>query len=83
VTIERASASDLALMQKFWKDREAAGEVLEAWSIDNPLRTYLFNERRKEIKAQLGREPDELEGLHGSDPKNYLSIVSTGFRTDL
>jgi len=70
-------------MQKFWKDRKAAGEVLEAWSVDNPLRNYVFNERRKEIKQQLGREPDELEGLHGSDPKNYLSIVSTGFRTDL
>jgi len=83
VTIERAAASDLALMQKFWKDREGSGGVVEAWSIDNPLRTWKFNERRKELQQQLGRTPDELEGLHGSDPNNYISIVSGGFRTDL
>jgi len=83
VTIERAAASDLALMQKFWKDREGSGEVLEAWAIDNPLRTWKFNERRKELQQQLGRAPDELEGLHGSDPNNYISIVSGGFRRDL
>jgi len=83
VTIERAAASDLALMQKFWKERNGSGEVVEAWSIDNPLRTYKFNERRKELQEQLGRLPDELEGLHGSDPNNYISIVSGGFRTDL
>ena len=29
------------------------------------------------------RAVEELEGLHGSDPKNYISIVSGGFRTDL
>ena len=46
---------------------------MEAWSIDNPLRTWKFN----------GRAPDELEGLHDSDPKNYISIVSGGFRIDL
>merc|ERR1719503_118391 len=72
---ERAAASDLALMQKFWKDREGSGGVVEAWSIDNPLRTWKFNERRKELQQQLGRTPDELEGLHGSDPNNYISIV--------
>merc|ERR1719444_85450 len=83
VTIERAAASDLALMQKFWKERNGSGEVVQAWSIDNPLRTYKFNERRKELQEQLGRSPDELEGLHGSDPNNYISIVSGGFRTDL
>jgi len=83
VTIERGSTSDLALMKKFWQDREGSGEVIEAWSIDNPLRTWKFDERRKELEEQLGRSPDELEGLHGSDPNNYLSIIQGGFRSDL
>merc|ERR1712137_672746 len=83
VTIEQATSSDLALMKKFWTDREASGTVTAAWSIDNPYRTYIFNMRRCELQQKLGRDPDQLEGLHGSSPENYISIVSEGFRSDL
>jgi len=83
VTIERATASDLALMKKLWQERQGSGEVEAAWSIDNPLRTLKFFERRQELEDLLGRAPDELEGFHGSDPNNYLSIVQGGFRSDL
>jgi len=83
VTIERASASDLALMRKLWKERQGNGEVVAAWSVDNPLRAWNFFERRSELEQVLGRAPDELEGFHGSNPQNYLPIVQNGFRSDL
>jgi len=83
VTIESASASDLALMRKLWQERQGNGEVVEAWSVDNPLRAWTFFERRSELEKSLGRAPDELEGFHGSNPQNYLSIVQNGFRSDL
>merc|ERR1719223_955549 len=83
VTIECASASDLALMRKLWQERQGSGEVLAAWSVDNPLRAWKFFERRSALEKSLGRAPDELEGFHGSNPQNYLSIVQNGFRSDL
>jgi len=57
--------------------------VVDAWKVDNPLLTYKFKQRRDELKLILGREPDVIEGFHGSAPKNYLSIVDAGFREDL
>lgn len=57
-----------------------SGQRVEtAWVVDNPLLTYEYFERRKELKADLGRDPDELQGFHGTDPSNVLSIAQTGF----
>eukprot|EP00933_Yihiella_yeosuensis_P077127 TRINITY_DN872_c0_g1_i1.p1 TRINITY_DN872_c0_g1~~TRINITY_DN872_c0_g1_i1.p1 ORF type:complete len:1088 (-),score=219.80 TRINITY_DN872_c0_g1_i1:370-3633(-) len=97
VSITRAGAGDLAHLQNLWQERINAGQffgygysceyasnlITEAWSIDNPLLSWRFSERRKELKQSLGRDPDELDGFHGSAPSNYLSIVQGGFRSDL
>lgn len=83
VAIERASASTLAHIQKLWQERGGRGEVLEAWSIDNPLLAWNFTERKKQVEQSLGRSSDLIEGWHGSNPNNYLSIVQSGFRSDL
>jgi len=82
VTIERASGSSLAYLQKLWQERGGPGQVLEAWSIDNPLLAYKFRERKAEIERVLGRS-DLLEGFHGSSEQNFLPIVQQGFRSDL
>jgi len=83
VSVARTSASDLAWLQKIWADRAGLGSVSEAWSIDNPLATYRFKERKRVIERELGRQPDELDGFHGSSPDNYLPIIQVGFRSDL
>ena len=95
VTIARASATDLAWLQTLWEERSQDHHhhychgysqdrgVVAAWSIDNPLLSWRFAERRKELKGLLRRDPDELDGFHGSAPQNYLSIIQGGFRSDL
>jgi len=83
VTIVRASASDLAMLKQLWGERGGNGGVTEAWSVDNPLLSYRFRERKRQLDGELGRPADELDGFHGSNPSNYLSIVQGGFRSDL
>ncbi|CAE7291038.1 unnamed protein product, partial [Symbiodinium sp. CCMP2456] len=94
VTIARASATDLAWLQNLWDERSQdhyhynygysqERGVVAAWSIDNPLLSWRFAERRKDLKRLLRRDPDELDGFHGSAPQNYLSIIQGGFRSDL
>jgi len=51
----------------------------EAWTVDNPLLTYEYHQRRSELRQSLRREPDELQGFHGTHPSNVLSIAQTGF----
>merc|ERR1719230_1242816 len=62
-----------------WAMRGGNGEVLQAWKVDNPLRTHLFRERRENLKALMGREADGLEGFHGTHPDAVLSICENGF----
>ena len=95
VTIARASATDLAWLRTLWEERSQDHhqhychgysqdrDVVAAWFIDNPLLSWRFAERRKELKQLLRRDPDELDGFHGSAPQNYLSIIQGGFRSDL
>jgi len=47
--------------------------------VDNPLLTYKFKQRLDQLKSILKREPDVLEGFHGTAPVNVVSIASTGF----
>jgi len=54
-------------------------ELLEAWKVDNPLRTHLFRERRVLLKELLGREADGLEGFHGTHPDAVIPICEGGF----
>merc|ERR1712048_1531253 len=83
VSITKCTAGDVTRLKELWSSRQADGEVVAAWKVDNPLLTYKFQERRKELKRMLGREPEFIEGFHGSSPGNYLSIVDSGFREDL
>uniref|UniRef100_A0A7S2INF5 Poly [ADP-ribose] polymerase n=1 Tax=Zooxanthella nutricula TaxID=1333877 RepID=A0A7S2INF5_9DINO len=41
--------------------------------------THHYHERRRALTARLQREPDELQGFHGTRPVNVLSIAQTGF----
>lgn len=79
VTVERCGASQLANLQSLWEERGACGKVLEAWRLDNPLCTFRFHARRDELKMELGRSPDELQGFHGTHPDNVISICKNGF----
>lgn len=79
VTIERCSASQLADLKTLWEEREGSGEVLEAWRVDNPLLAWNFHARRAELKRELGRDPDDLQGYHGTHPTCVLPISQNGF----
>merc|ERR1712241_559019 len=91
VSIERCNRAELTRLQNLWLERQShqmpgggracSGEVLEAWKVDNPLLAYEFKVRRDELKRELGREADKLEGFHGTHPDNIISICSTGFDT--
>ena len=59
--------------------RGGCGQLLEAWKVDNPLRTYRFKERRESLKKLLGREADGLEGFHGTHPDAVIPICQDGF----
>jgi hypothetical protein len=79
MTITACGKSELSLLQELWRAREASGSVTAAWKIDHPVRSEQFASRRKELAAQLGREPDSLKGFHGTHPDNILSICENGF----
>jgi len=79
VSVDVCSAGDLALLQKLWQEREAHGNVEQAWKVDNPLRAWKCQERKKELEREMGRSPDMLEGFHGTHPDNILSICRNGF----
>jgi len=53
--------------------------VHEAWRLNNPRLAWVYSKRRRELKKSLPKEPDELEGFHGSYEGNLISIVSNGF----
>jgi len=79
VTVQRCGASQLAHLRTLWQEREAHGYVEDAWAVDNPLLTWRFHARRRDLTRQLGRSPDELEGYHGTHPDNVLAICQDGF----
>lgn len=79
VSISRCGAGELSTLQALWSERGGRGDVEAAWIVDNPLLTYHYHERRSELKRELRREPDELQGFHGSHPSNFLSISQMGF----
>lgn len=79
VTIERCTASQLSDLQRLWEERQGRNRVLEAWKVDNPLLSYNFMERYKSLKQELGRNPDELQGFHGTHPSCVISICEGGF----
>lgn len=89
VSIQRCNRAELTRMQNLWLERQGAdsavvgrdcsGEVLEAWRVDNPLLSFQYAQRRKDLRESLRREPSKLEGYHGTMPENILSICSNGF----
>lgn len=79
VSISRCGAGELSTLQALWSERGGRGQVEAAWVVDNPLLTHHYHERRGELKTELRREPDELQGFHGTHPDNVLSIAQTGF----
>merc|ERR1719343_1969601 len=89
VSIERCNRAELTRLQNLWLERQSQqmpgggrrcyGQVLEAWKVDNPLLAYQFKARRDELKRELGREADKLDGFHGTHPDNIISICSSGF----
>jgi hypothetical protein len=79
ITIEKASAADMSRLKQLWSMRGAQGELVDVWKVDNPLRTYLFRQRREKLKQVLGREADGLEGFHGTRPEAVVPICENGF----
>mmetsp|Transcript_75751 Transcript_75751/g.118393 ORF Transcript_75751/g.118393 Transcript_75751/m.118393 type:complete len:769 (+) Transcript_75751:3-2309(+) len=80
MTIEKCTAGDLTRLRQLWQMRGAAGSVEAAWKVDNPLRTYAYTKRRAQLREELGnKEPDGLEGFHGTHPDAVISICDTGF----
>mmetsp|Transcript_50943 Transcript_50943/g.162995 ORF Transcript_50943/g.162995 Transcript_50943/m.162995 type:complete len:1120 (+) Transcript_50943:53-3412(+) len=79
VSISPCAAGELSSLADLWSERGGRGRLVEAWIVDNPLLTYNYHERRRQLKNELGREPDELQGFHGTHPDNVLSISQTGF----
>jgi hypothetical protein len=79
VKVERCNPSDLSWLQSLWKEREANGNVVEAWKVENPLLAHHFRERRDDLKRELGHLPHDLQGFHGTHPDNILSICENGF----
>jgi len=77
--ITPASPAELTQLQKLWTDRGGQGCLAEAWSLDNPKLSWIYNRRRLELSEQLAKDPDELEGFHGSLQANFLSIMTHGF----
>lgn len=79
VSISPCAAGELSSLADLWSERGGRGIVVGAWIVDNPLLTHTYHERRRQLKSELGREPDELQGFHGTHPDNVLSISKTGF----
>lgn len=79
MSISQCAAGELSTLSELWRGRGGCGELAAAWIVDNPLLTHYYHKRRKELKDELGREPDELQGFHGTHPNNVLSIAQTGF----
>lgn len=79
MTIASASAAELSVLKKTWADRGGYGELVQAWKVTNPLRSWAFARKRFQLRKILGEEPDELEGFHGSAEQNILSICANGF----
>merc|ERR1719181_455856 len=79
MTVENASAADFTRLKQMWIMRGGQGELVQAWKVDNPLRTYRFTDRRKSLKAIMGREADGLEGFHGTHPDAVVPICESGF----
>jgi len=79
VRIAPASSTEHAQLRKLWADRGGRGTVHEAWVVHNPRLAWIYNKRRRELAKRISRNPDELEGFHGSLQDNYLSIVTNGF----
>lgn len=79
MTIKRCTGTEFDQVAKLWRERGGRLEVLAAWAIDNPHRTWNYRSRRADLQKQLGRPPAELRGFHGSHPANILSISEKGF----
>jgi len=79
VSISQCAPGELSNLADLWSERGGRGQVVEAWIVDNPLLSYHYHERRSELKNELRREPDELQGFHGTHPTNVLSIAQSGF----
>lgn len=79
VSISACSAGELSSLAGLWSERGGSSTLVGAWKVDNPLLTHRYHERRQQLKAELGREPDELQGFHGTHPGNVISISETGF----
>jgi len=79
MSVTSCSASELTRLQDLWISRRGRGEVMAAWKVDNDWLTYKFKQRLEQLRGLLGREPDVLEGFHGTSPENVLSICDGGF----
>lgn len=67
------------MLRKLWEEREGHRTIEQAWKVDNPLLAYKYQARKKELAQELGRQPDTLDGFHGTHPDNILSICRGGF----
>jgi len=67
------------MLRKLWADRDGRGDIDQAWKVENPLLAWQFQERKRTLIGELGRQPDTLEGFHGTHPDNILSICRGGF----
>lgn len=79
VTIERCTPSQFSDLSKLFEEREGSCDVEDAWKVDNPRLTWNFHQRRRQLEQLLGREPDELQGFHGTSPENIIPICQDGF----
>jgi hypothetical protein len=79
MTIENCSVADLTRLKQMWTMRGGSGELVQAWKVDNPLRTHLYRERRETLKQIMGREADSLDGFHGTHPDAVVPICENGF----
>lgn len=78
-SISKVSTADLTLLRGKWKDRQASGTVVQAWRILNPKMAWHYEIKRRSLLDSLGKEPDVIEGFHGTPNGNIFSIACAGF----
>jgi len=79
VCVSHCDPGALAALRKLWEERGGHGKVIAGWSIDNPRLSFNFFEQRAQLRDYLGREPDDIDAFHGTNPANILSIAERGF----
>lgn len=79
VSVKPCGVGEFSTLKELWSERGGHGQLLAAWSVDNPLLAWHYATRRRDLQQAMGREADELQGFHGSHPDNLLPICTSGF----